>query len=263
MSLLTHQAFYKGRVRATLIACVIGVLFSCSAFADDDGDASQAISEAEAATRAEILKASLAKKTYMEGLESFRQRQILQLKALELQDKLAQPSGICQTMNTQSSLTYGQQLAQAKVSAGQKTVLASLGNNTNTSQVIDSEYQASSSRFCTEVEVARGVCKPTTDPKFSNLAGADQDAMFLFQSKSGASTYDGARDGAQVDAVNGYIKRVVVGVPPEQLHQQGNSFYKKSPQARAYIELLRRYNAFLSMSAYSLNQIKESRNPLK
>lgn len=199
----------------------------------------------------------------MEGLEANRQQQALQLRAVELQDSLRQPNGLCQTMETQTTMVSGRQSGQANIVRGQRKVLQSLAVNVNTAQTMDASNAVSNSKFCSVEEIDLGVCKPPVDSKYANLAGADQNAMFLFQSRDGTNTYEGARDGAQVDAVDSYIARVVIGVPPEQLRQSGKASYAASTEARVYTELLRRYNAFLSMSAYSLNQIKESRNPLK
>jgi hypothetical protein len=261
---LRTQSSLRGLALKPLAALWLGLLLVGPALADDDeGDPSEAISEAVAATRAEILKAATAKKAYLEGLEAYRQQQTLQLKAEELKDTLRQPGGICQTMETQTGVVAGQRAAQSKIYGGQKLVMQSLANNTNTMQTLDAANAVSGAKFCSPEEIDRGVCRAPVDPKYAELAGADQNAMYLFQSREGVNTYAGARDGAQVEAVNGYIARVVVGVPPEQLRTKGAAAYRQSPEARVYTEMLRRYNAFLSMSAYSLNQIKESRNPLK
>ena len=230
---------------------------------DEEGDPSEAISQSDAATRAEILKASAAKKASMEGLEAFRQAHALQLRAVELQENLRQPNGLCQTMETQNALVAGRQSGQSNILRGQRKVLQSLSQNVSTAQAMETASALSNAKFCSPEEVDLGICKAPTDSKYTNLAGADQNAMFLFQSRDGTNTYEGARDGAQVDAVDSYIARVVIGVPPEQLHTRGKATFAANPEARVYTEMLRRYNAFLSMSAYSLNQIKESRNPLK
>jgi len=231
--------------------------------AESDADPSEAISEADMAVRAEIVKAAIAHKAYAEGLEGYRQEQRLNLKAKELEITLKQPSTMCQAVETQDSLLSGYQKSQSKMIDGQRSVLKNLGSNVNTGQTVANLHAATNDRFCSDDEVNLSICKPTTESKYENLAGADQNAMYLFQSNDGTQTYEGERDGAQVDAVNSYISRVVVGVPPEQLKNDGHARYLRSPESRAYAELLRRYKAFLSMSSYSLNQIKESRNPLK
>ena len=244
---------------------LFSVLVAGTSRADEnnEGDPSDAISQADSATRAEILKASAAKKTYMEGLEAHRQEQALQLRAVELQENLRQPNGLCQTMETQNAVVAGRQSGQSNIARGQRKALQSLAVNVNTAQTVDAANALSSAKFCSPEEVDLGICKAPVDSKYASLAGADQNAMFLFQSRDGTNTYEGARDGAQVDAVDSYIARVVIGVPPEQLRVRGKSNYAANTEARVYTEMLRRYNAFLSMSAYSLNQIKESRNPLK
>jgi hypothetical protein len=65
-----------------------------------------------------------------------------------------------------------------------------------------------------------------------------------------------------VEATNGYIARVVHGPSiPTPLQGLGASGYANTPQARAYVETQRRYDAYLSMARYSLTRIQESRMP--
>lgn len=249
-------------VRPLSVIALGALALAAPAYADSDGDPSEAIIQSEAAIRAELLKAAGASKTVKEGLEAYRQQQRLQARAVELRETLRQSDLMCQTMATQDTASAGQRQAHGKIYSGQRKALQAVASNTGTVAALDSAHKVSNERYCTPQEAALGVCQATTDARYTNLAGADQNAMFLFQSREGGSSYDGGRDGAQVDAVDGYIRRVVAGVPPEQLRAQAAT-YRNSPQARAYIELQRRYQAFLSMAAYSLNQIKESRNPLK
>lgn len=243
---------YKNRLPAALM--------SATSALSSDGGLVQAIVESGAAVRAEILKAATAKNAYVSGKEAYVQEQILNKEAADIKEKLRQPTTNEQTTNTQQALYSGKADANSKVFQAQKLILQPLENNSNTTAAMDSAHQVTNLRFCSDDEVTRRVCVPTTDPKYTNFAGADQDAMFLFQTSDGHSTYEGDRDGAQVEAANSYIKRVVVGTPPEQLRK---AVYAKTPQGRAYVESLRRYRSFLSMSAFSLNNIKENRNPLK
>ena len=259
-----HRVPFR-RAGIVLSALCFAMALTGVARADDDkdGDPSAAIAQADAAIRAEILKSVAAHKAYMEGLEANRQQQALALRAVNMQADLVQPNGLCQTMETQNALVAGRQAGQSSILRSQRKVLQSVSGNVSTAQTLDAANALSSANFCSKEEVTQGVCKEAADKKYVNLAGADQNAMFLFQARDGTNTYEGVRDDVQVDAVNSYIARVVVGVPPEQLRQRGKATYASNQAARAYTELLRRYNAFLSMSAYSLNQIKESRNPLK
>jgi hypothetical protein len=253
-------------LRSTIAAPFLALALAGGARAQDDdsdeGDPSGAVVQSDDATRAQLVKAAAARKAVEEGLEANREQQRLNNKAQELKANLLEPNGLCQTMDTQDGMVTGKALAQGNIWKGQRATLKTLSSNTSTGALLDSSFAWSNAHFCSVDEIASNICAAPTDTAYTNLAGADQDAMFLFQAKDGEGTYEGTRDGAQVEAVNGYIARVVVGVPPEQL-RAGTVKYGNSPQARAYYESLRRYQAFLSMSTYSLNQIKESRNPLK
>jgi hypothetical protein len=223
--------------------------------------AEQTISESGAAVRAEILKSATASKAVEEGLEAYRQQQDLQETALTLQDTMKQPPTTCQSLATSTGISTATQNAQARAFSGQAKTLSRLASNTNTVQVLEVAHQESNASFCTPEEAARGVCSVNTAPKYVNLAGADQEASFLFQAKDGSASYEGAdtvtSNSAQSAAVDGYINRIIGGMAPEQLRGKGVDYYSASPQARAYVELNRRYNSFMSMGSYSLQQIKE------
>ena len=225
----------------------------------------QAIVEAGAGTQAEISKAAMANKAVDEGLEAYRTEQELREEALALEGAMQQPPTTCQTLATASSLGSATLTSQQRVFQGQERVLERLAGNAGSGKVLEVAHQDSNRKFCTPEEKARGVCELNSNPAYSKLAGADQDAAFLFQSKDGNASYDGLDTGAarspQSEAVDSYISRVVAALPPEQLRDKGEAYYKKSPQARAYVELGRRYDAMQSAAAYSLNQIKEYHRP--
>ncbi|MFK4705796.1 hypothetical protein ABIC83_002635 [Roseateles asaccharophilus] len=227
----------------------------------DDQALRQTISESEGAIRAEVMKAATINKAVAEGLAAYRQQTILQTSAAKLKEDLTQPDAMCSILDSQDAVNGGSSAARAGALRGQSLVRKPFSANENTLVTMQASYAATNARFCLAEEEAQGICKVSTTGQYANLTGADQNALFLFQSRSGGDTYEGKHDGAQVEAVNAYITRVVYGsMPPEQLRRDKGQF-QKSPQARAYAELQRRYSAFLSMSAYSLNRIKESRNP--
>lgn len=217
-----------------------------------------AVAQSGAATRAEILKAATADKAVAEGLESYRQTQALQKLALKTSEGLEQPATTCQTIAAQGGLSASSQNVKARVFNSQARSMAKVNSNVSTVKFLEDSHKATNETLCTAEDSARGICKLSSDPKFKELAGADHNATFLFQSKDGSTSYVGGKDGPQNAAVNLYIDRVVAGMPPEQLRKTD---YTKSPQGRAYTELVRRYSAVVSMSAYSLHQIQEARNP--
>jgi hypothetical protein len=216
-----------------------------------------AVEQSGAAVQAEIMKSAMTHKAVVEGLEAYREQSDLQTLALNTSDSLQQPVTTCQTMAAESSMGGALATKAVKISANQARVLHRISANMNTALTVETAHQATNAKMCTPQEASLGICKPTSDSSFIDLAGADQQAAFLFTSKAGSSSYAGGADGPQAVAVNGYIDRVVTGVPPQQLSQ---SAYATSPAARAYMELIRRYKAVLSMASFSLNQVKESHN---
>lgn len=214
-----------------------------------------AVAQSGAATQAEILKGTMANRAVLEGLESYRQQEKLRQAAQDTADSLRQPATTCQTVAVQGGIGSATHTASAGVAGSQSRVMRKLGSNTNTVQALEASHQATNASLCKPEEERNGICR--VNQNLSGLAGADQNAAFLFHSRDGSLTYEGPRNGPQAQAADGYIDRIA-GVPPEQLSQ---SDYGKSVQGRAYIELMRRFKAMLSMSTYSLNQIKEARNP--
>lgn len=217
-----------------------------------------AVEQSSAGVRGEILKASVTNKTVMEGIEAYDQQEQLRSDAQDLSESMKQPATTCQSMAVASSLSAADQKTQLGVFTAQSKLMSksNVSGITNMGAVVDNSFKVSSSTFCTPEEAALNICSLNTSGNYANLAGADQDAMFLFQSKDGSSSFEG-NGTAQAQATDGYISRVIAGIPPQALQQEGEDYYKRNPQARAYVELSRRYNAMQSMAAYSLNQIRE------
>ena len=260
----SHRALAPSLIaRAMLASACLACIASASAADGDELSMRMAISQTNSAIQGEILKAAAAKKAVLEGVATYRAQSKLQAAVVTLQSDMRQPEQLCQTMETQEVLAAGAQQRRARVAAAQRQAVAGTTRNVNTIATLDNAYRATGERFCSPDEVKLGVCVAAKDVKYTNLAGADQNALYLFQSRGGGDTYEGTKDSGQAEAVNAYIARVVSGIGPEQLRLAGKTQYETNPQARAYIELQRRYTAYLSMAAFSLNQIKESRNPSK
>jgi hypothetical protein len=227
------------------------------------GDFSQAVLEADAAVRAEMMKAVTAGNAVLGAIDQYHATLEVQRLAADLAYKATQPTTMDQLLSSQEAFADGEIAARKRTMLGQSRLSSVIKSNTNTYQYLDTQHRHSNDLYCTLVESLMSVCQLTKDSKLVGLAGADQDAMNLFQSTDGSITYEGEQNGIHVQAVDGYIQRVVVGIPPEQIPKSSKVIYAKSSHARDYVELQRRYKAFLSMSSYSLNRIKESRNPLK
>jgi hypothetical protein len=255
-----QNLFYRIVRDAVFIA--LSSLCTHSIFAQS-WDYSVAVIQSDAAVRAEILKSTTAQAINQSGLEEYRQDLLTRLGVFTLQTALAQPSTMCQMSETQNAVFTGAYTSRIKAGRANAKMLGTSAINSNSARATTAAHDNTNNKFCSETDSEQGICKLSTNPKFANFSGADVDALFLFQSKEGPSTYDGDKDGAQVDAANSYIQRVVFGVPPENVANGSTHLYRSSQAARAHAELARRYQAILSMSAYSLNRIKESRNPQK
>lgn len=219
----------------------------------------QVMAQSTATLGGEINKAAVANKVVLEGLEAYRQQEELRKESIELAAKYELPANTCADMAAQDGIGKAGQANQAAIARSQEAVAKAIKGNTNTLRTIDALHEKSNERYCSREDGQRGLC---TFNDQNELAGADQDAMFLFQARSGSRTFSASRGNgpSQYDAAGDYIQRVVAGIPPEQLRTKD---LDKTPQGRAYIELVRRYNSMLSMSSYSLNQIREAGNPIK
>ncbi|MCZ8255019.1 MAG: hypothetical protein O9327_05065 [Polaromonas sp.] len=209
------------------------------------------------ALRGEILKSATAGKAVAEGLEAYSQQQELRQRAADLADSMEQPATTCKAMATATNLTAATVGSQRSVVQAQGTRMQklSISGNPNPAAAVDTSFRASGQKFCTNEEARQGICTmASTDPKF---AGADRDAAYLFQAPDGSASFDG-NGAVQSDATDSYINRVVGGIAPAALPNYGADMYRKSPQARAYVEMARRYNGMQSMSAYALEQIRET-----
>lgn len=238
----------------------IGLLLAATtALAGDNGSASlgTAIAEMASALKGEVAKSALAKKAVKEGLAIYRgEQRVRDLSATQM-EKAKQTDLVCNEISSQVELSEKGTSARARAMQNQSAVASRLNGNTSTTAVMEQSFKATSSKFCSEAEIAQGICKGAEAPAYARIAGADQDAMYLFQSSDGSPTYEGDRSGPQAQAVDSYIARVVYGpVPAEALNKA--TPYSSNRAARVYAEMRRRYASLLSMAAYSLNQIKAS-----
>lgn len=222
----------------------------------------QAITQSASAIRAEILKGFNAEKAVKEGLASYRENQRLREASTSLSEKVKQPELLCHDLGVRDLLTKGSAVGRAEAFRAITAQRSQVALAANPVAHLSSVHQASNLKFCDAHDQNQGICQLNTSPAYANLAGADRDALFLFQSRSGAETYDGSRRSGQVEATTGYIARIVHGPSiPTPLQGVGSNGYSSNPQARAYVETQRRYDAFLSMARYSLTRIQESRMP--
>lgn len=227
----------------------------------------RAVAESGAAVRAEGLKAAMASKAVDEGVAAYKQQQINIREQSVMNDAMQQPVTTCASLATAANLNAAALGGRARAGSNQASRAEWARSNTNSFQVLESTHKQSNDNYCTKEEMSLGICNTNGSGDFAGLAGADKDAVFLFQGANGSSSYKGVDKGnsrsPQSAAADSYINRVVNGLPPEQLKQKGAAYYSGSPQARAYIELERRYNAMLSASDFSLAQIKEYHNPIQ
>lgn len=218
--------------------------------------AEEAVVQSGAAVRGEVLKTATAEIKTAEAVEAYEQQQQLKRDLQDVSEALRPPAQTCTTVAAASSIgsAIGTAQRSAFVATSVNSNKTSAAATPSTVAAMDSAFNLSNSKFCSDTDRAILGCKPASGA-YSALAGADRDAAFLFQSPDGSLSYAG--DGkAQDEAAASYIERVVAGIPVQALLPTDKSFYSSSPQARSYVEVARRYNAMLSMSRYSLNSIR-------
>lgn len=168
-----------------------------------------------------------------------------------------------------ASMAGRQRLHEQGLMAAAGKSLASTNGNYNTATRLASAYREASRRYCTEVDQERGRCSKQDADQVAampHLRGADVSPELMFGvGPDGATSW--ATTSNEVDssyqaseqAIDRYISCVVAATPPEVLR---NPSWERVPAGKAYVELTRRYDAFMAMSRYSLGSIKESNRPV-
>ena len=216
----------------------------------------QTVTEAGASTAGEIAKATMANKAVAEGIAAYEEGENVRQDAVDLREKLTLPESSCEVLSTSAALGPASLAVQRDTVTTMNRILNgySPASATSATSLLEGSHKTTNAKFCSPEEAALRICSAPSGAS-SWVAGADQDASFLFQSKDGASSY--ADDGSvQGEAADSFIRRVTVGVPSEALNGNGKDYYKNSKAAQAYVELGRRYKAMTSMSAFSLSAIR-------
>lgn len=223
-------------------------------------------SKVGSAIQAEINKSAIAQKNVAEGIASYEAQERLRLAALDSQEKLQQPSNTCAAIATANAMPNADVNTRMEAFRSTTNTVAggprplrnvdgspsgrladSITYASDTQRSIIESHEHTMKNYCTDEDAKRGRCRKNTSRP--ELAGADFQANFLFLGTDGRETYTPGQD----IAVDAYINRVVNVMPPEMLR---DPTWERTPQGKAYLELTRRYGAYLSLPAYSLNQIK-------
>lgn len=248
-------------------------LASAAATAEDSVSLSfsQQVAESAAALRGEIIKSTLVKKGVSEALFSQVLQNQLQRKAAEASETARPTNLVCGEMASQRAIARNASTASAEVMAasradttrfpGMNAQPTAKGQTPSARASMEAAYHRTNQYFCSAAEAARGICKPSAEPAYQRLAGADQDAMYLFQTVDGGQTYEGRRGGAQSQAVEALINRIAYGPAPLEPLPAGSPV-RATAAGRVLSEMERRYNGFLSMVVYSLRQAKASKQPV-
>jgi hypothetical protein len=219
------------------------------------------VAQSGSAVRAEIMKASTAEIMNAIGLEDYRAEQAFKVKSVELQEAMKQPVTTCRAVSSAGHIGAANTKTQTNALTSQRDLMTKVASNTNSGQFLERAHQTTNQKFCTPEDKAQGICDINKSAEYKNLAGADRDASFLFQGADGSASYVGKdSQSAQAQAADGFIARVVGALPPEHL-RGGSELYESSQAARVYVELVRRYNSMVSVSAYALQQIKAYHTP--
>lgn len=225
---------------------------------DTGAQEEEAIKQSGAAVRADVAKAGMATNATEEGLATYRLEQELRERTAKTAAALQQAPLTCQSLAVSDAVGGATRTKDALAFKSQGGALSRLRSNGNTVAAIDQSFE-DGNRFCSAEDQALGICKSPASSTHAKFEGADRDAAFLFQGVDGSATHDGGS--VQDEATQAYVNRIIGTAPPEQLRSKGDKLYKGSPQARAYVELLRRYNAMMSMGAYSLKQTAAMHTP--
>lgn len=264
---VSNPALAAGEV-AAIVAGVTnwGTSWIGQQFAGMTGFLNDSFSRVGSAIQAEVNKSAIAAKNVAEGIASYEAQERLRLASIDAREKLQQPVNTCATIaaanampnadvstrvaaaRATSSLLSGRPAPLRNVDGSASPKLAeSIAYSSDAQKAILDNHDYTMRNYCTDEDAKRNRCqKNASKPE---LAGADFQANFLFMGTDGTESYT---PGQEI-AVDAYIRRVVNVMPPEMLRDPA---WERTPQGKAYIELTRRYGAFLSMPTYSLNQIK-------
>lgn len=194
----------------------------------------------------EVNKGAIANKNTMEAIATWQAEDQFRRDAVELSEKLRQPSTTCQAMATADAVSQAETNARRIASQSVRTQLtgrvrpdgstaASLMNTDNTVKAMMDNANYTNAKF----------------GKNTTYEYGDVRADLLFSNPDDQSdTYAPGQE----EAVNAYIDRLVNGsAPPEKLR---NPSWEKTEQGRAYTEMMKNYAAMKSLSAASLHEIK-------
>lgn len=202
--------------------------------------------------QAEVNKSAIAQKNTIEAVATYEAEERLRRDAVELSEKLEQPSSTCQTMATADA-------------SGKADANARLHTATSLATRFDGRQRADGSKSPSLLgtpSVARSLMESHNystrnfgpDSRFKH---GDVNANFLFANADDKVSETYAPGQEEVAAA--FIDRVVNGsTPPEKLRDPN---WEKTDQGRAYVEMVKDYAAIKSLSALSLESIKGSYVP--
>lgn len=202
----------------------------------------------------EINKGAVAQKNTVEAVATYEAQERLNARAAELNEKMRQPTTTCSSMAMGNQLGKVDAKVKVATSSHSRAATESLLNSGSVAANALRSYDNSMTRYCTPADEALGRCKVSKIPN-ANLSGGDvrADLMFSAADNPASSTYTNG----QGEAVRDFIKRITGSYAPEAIATRDPQL-EKTPQGKAYVDLSRRYAAFMSMSNYSLNAIAQA-----
>lgn len=192
-------------------------------------------------------------KSVVEGVAGWKAQNQMRRDMAEVEYNLQLPSDTCAAMASRTGISSAEVRAREAVAPAQKRTTRGLIEESSPTVSMGKIYAESNQKFCTPTDRSRGICSDKAKPGYERFEGADQDAMYLYQSMDGDDTYGGE---PQNEAVDLYIRRIVAQMPPGLL---ADKQWDKTKDGKAYIEMVRRYRAYMSMAAYSLNMVRVAR----
>jgi hypothetical protein len=230
----------------------------------------RAVVAAGAGVQAEVSKATTAQIQSDIAIAEAKMTEDYRQQVLETRRKLEQPATTCQTAKSADALSSVDPLVRAGALSDTSARVTGRGRSLkkadgSTSPVTMpptgftrdanaetlTSYDYTSENFCGPLDKERGRCT-----QVSAFPNGDTNAGLLFTGTDGSDTYAPNQD----VAVTAFINRIVSGMPAELL---SDPKWDRTPQGKVYIEQVRRYAAFVALSAHSMNSIANNRRPVE
>lgn len=251
------DTFWMSTVQQLLIQKVKDVATNTlnSRIAQIASDSVKQVTDSYYGVQGEIAKNVIAQKNTAEAIAQYKSQSRLNEQAAVVKEALEPANNVCSSMAMSDVVASVNVRVRVAANSNNRSWTQSFLNPqgagaASTAAAVVGSYDKSIKKYCTDGDEAVGRCHVAENPNPA-LAGADVNADLLFGSANDASAATYAA--GQADALKDFIRRIV-GYAPDALASRSVRD-EETPQGRAYADMARRYAAFMSMAAYSLNSI--------